>query len=229
MLDIFRKDINKKISYSQCGEDLIVEFLFNCLESDKKNGNYIDIGAHHPFYLNNTYIFYKKGWRGVNIDPLNMTVFNKKRPKDLNLDIALGRESGEKDFFVMDAEALSTLNPEAVDNNLKFSHHLKRIKKTNVLSVKDFLKKYNISHNLDILSIDIEGDSFFIIKDFFDERVIPKILICETVFYNPNLIDAQKNYNLIKNITTLGFRVYADTFINTIFIYDKFFKKNIKN
>jgi hypothetical protein len=34
----------------------------------RKSGFFIDIGAHHPFRYSNTYMFYKKGWRGINID-----------------------------------------------------------------------------------------------------------------------------------------------------------------
>lgn len=57
----------KKISYSQCGEDLIVSFIFNRLGI--LNPNYIDIGAHHPYKLSNTAFFYESGSRGINIEP----------------------------------------------------------------------------------------------------------------------------------------------------------------
>ena len=35
---------------------------------DKKNGFYIDVGCFHPLDRNNTYLLYKKNWRGINID-----------------------------------------------------------------------------------------------------------------------------------------------------------------
>ena len=44
-----------KKSYSQCGEDLIVKFIFDILNI--KNPSYIDIGAHHPNYISNTALF----------------------------------------------------------------------------------------------------------------------------------------------------------------------------
>ena len=83
---IFRKDPNMlpNICYSQNGEDLILNrFLEN-----KKNGFYIDIGAHHPIRFSNTYLFYKKGWRGINIDamPGSMDLFNKIRSRDINIE-----------------------------------------------------------------------------------------------------------------------------------------------
>jgi glycosyltransferase involved in cell wall biosynthesis len=56
-----------KISYSQCGEDIIIDFLLTWLKI--KNPTYLDIGANDPVKLSNTYYFYKKGSRGVLIEP----------------------------------------------------------------------------------------------------------------------------------------------------------------
>jgi hypothetical protein len=55
----------EKVSYSQCGEDILIDFVFKQLKIE--NPSYLDIGAHHPFHLNNTYYFYKNGSSGVNI------------------------------------------------------------------------------------------------------------------------------------------------------------------
>ena len=46
------------VSYSHEGEDIVLSNLF----SGKKQGFYIDVGAHHPKRFSNTYLFYKKGW-----------------------------------------------------------------------------------------------------------------------------------------------------------------------
>jgi len=52
------------------GEDV---FVNNYLK--KKIGFYVDVGAYHPLELNNTYLLYKKGWNGINID-INSTHIN---------------------------------------------------------------------------------------------------------------------------------------------------------
>ena len=64
-----KNELSKKpewanISYSQEGEDLILERFFE----GKEIGFFVDIGAHHPMRFSNTYIFYLKGWRGINVD-----------------------------------------------------------------------------------------------------------------------------------------------------------------
>ena len=57
----------------------------------KLTGFYVDIGAHHPKRFSNTYIFYQRGWRGINIDakPGTKEVFNKLRPRDINLEVPI--------------------------------------------------------------------------------------------------------------------------------------------
>ena len=53
-----------KKTYSMDQEDLaILEYVEN-----KKNGFYVDVGAHHPLQRNNTYLLFKKGWSGINVD-----------------------------------------------------------------------------------------------------------------------------------------------------------------
>ena len=53
-----------KKSYSISGVDLIIDRIFK----KKKTGVYIDIGCNHPIKYNNTYLLYKRGWNGINID-----------------------------------------------------------------------------------------------------------------------------------------------------------------
>lgn len=75
-------------SYSQEGEDMILSRIFG----DKKNGFYVDVGAHHPFRFSNTYLFYKRGWLGINIDamPGSMRLFDRFRKNDINIESAIG-------------------------------------------------------------------------------------------------------------------------------------------
>ena len=72
-----------KISYSQFEEDLFLKSYFK----NKKIGFFIDIGCHHPFKGNNTYLLYKSGWTGINIDlnQLSIDLFNIARPRDKNI------------------------------------------------------------------------------------------------------------------------------------------------
>ena len=46
-------------SFSQCGEDLIVNYIFNLRGISLPS--YLDIGANHPYFISNTALFHKKG------------------------------------------------------------------------------------------------------------------------------------------------------------------------
>ena len=65
LIKVFIKSLtHKKISYSYGGVDLLILDIFK----NQKKGYYLDIGCAHPIKNNNTYLLYKKGWNGVNID-----------------------------------------------------------------------------------------------------------------------------------------------------------------
>jgi hypothetical protein len=81
----YRWDSWQRSSWSQEGEDLILARIFG----DKPDGFYVDVGAHHPKRFSNTYYFYRRGWRGINIDamPGSMLAFNRLRPSDINIEL----------------------------------------------------------------------------------------------------------------------------------------------
>lgn len=81
---------HSKISYSQSAEDIQIESIFGALGIQKPT--YIDIGAHAPVYLSNTYLFYRKGSRGVCIEPNPHLYKNiqKNRKHDICLNMGVG-------------------------------------------------------------------------------------------------------------------------------------------
>ena len=72
-----------KESFAQCGEDLIIAYVFNALGRERIR--YLDIGAHHPTYLSNTHYFYLRGHRGVCVEPdaSLLQAFRRDRAGDL--------------------------------------------------------------------------------------------------------------------------------------------------
>ena len=100
------------ISYSQWGEDIIIDNLLG----RKKRGFYIDIGAYDPTRFSNTKRFYLRGWRGINVepDPVRIKKFHKERPGDINLNIGIADKSRVLNFFKFDPPTLSTFSLNAV-------------------------------------------------------------------------------------------------------------------
>jgi hypothetical protein len=106
-------------SYAQEGEDRV---LLRLLEPLKKSGFYVDVGAHHPVRFSNTYFFYLRNWHGINIDPLpgSMALFNRDRPRDINLELAIASEEQTLNYYMCNEPALNTFSPTlATERNQK--------------------------------------------------------------------------------------------------------------
>ena len=85
------------VSYAQNGED----FTLWCALHDVDAGTYIDIGAYDPDIDSVTRAFYDRGWSGINIEPVDAywKRLHRERPRDVNLPLAVGAESGELSHF----------------------------------------------------------------------------------------------------------------------------------
>ncbi len=218
--------IHRKDSFSQCGEDIIINHVFQQLNIQKPS--YIDIGAHHPFYLNNTAFFYLKGSKGINIepDPTLFSVFEKDRTNDINLNIGIGLENSESDFYVMSEPTLNTFIKAEAENAIKehSSYFIKDVIKLQIKPLQDVLEKYNQGKFPDFLSLDVEGLDELIISTINFEVHRPKVICVETISFSYSG-NGVKNQKLIDLIESKGYMVYADTNINTIFVDTKIWKR----
>ena len=102
MINFLRKlyyEKYSKKSYSASSVDLIIARIFR----NQKKGFYIDIGCNHPIKFSNTYLLYKKGWRGINIDADKESIvqFNKFRPNDISINIGISSKKGLENFLCL--------------------------------------------------------------------------------------------------------------------------------
>ena len=223
---LFKKEIKQKTifhdymknSFSQSGEDLIVEYLFNGLGISKPT--YIDIGAHHPFYMNNTFLFYLKGANGINIepDPHLFNSFISNRDKDVNLNIGISDIESESDFYIISTPTLNTFSLETAKSYEKEGDFkIIDTKKIKTSPVNTVIKDYFNNVFPDFLSLDAEGVDEMIIKSIDFENSYPKIICVETISFS-NTGNGIKNQSLIDYIVDKGYLLYADTNINSIFV-----------
>lgn len=208
----------QKKSYSQCGEDLIVKFIFDNLNIT--NPTYIDIGAHHPFYINNTALFYENGSVGINIepDPLLFRAFLEHRKKDKNLNIGISDTEDILDFYVISSPTLNTFSKEEAHNYEKEGDFkILNIEKIKVNTLSNVLTEFSNGIFPQFLSIDAEGIDELIIKGIDFEKNYPIVICIETISFSTTGNGA-KNTELIKFIEQKGYICYADTNINSIFV-----------
>ena len=177
--NVFRLYATK--SFSQEGEDLLLKRIFE----HKKNGFYIDVGAHHPFRFSNTYLFYKKGWKGINLDamPNSMKIFEKYRPRDINLEIPVGKDGEKLVYYIFNEPALNTFDKNRIEAIVSKSvYTLIREMEIQIRSLKSILDEYlPKGQNIDFMSIDVEGLDFEVLKSNDWKKYRPEILLVESL------------------------------------------------
>ena len=180
---------NKK-SFSQFGEDLFIAEFF----ANQKEGKYVDLGAFHPNRLSNTYLLFKKGWSGTNIDlnPITIDLFNLARKNDDNICCLMaGKENLLKDVYFEDWSAA---------NSITSNKNLSERKQMKTKTFESLIYK-----NFDFLNIDLEGHDYEILQTIDLRKFNPK-LICIEILENcsdkENIFDFLKqfNYSFIKNL-----------------------------
>ena len=209
-----------KLSYSQSGEDLIIRFVFDNLEI--KNPSYIDIGAYDPYEYSNTAIFYKDGSRGINLEPLpdQYQKFLIDRKEDINLNIAISDKTGETDFSIMPNKKLSRMvNYTGKDETSSVSQRsIIKIKTTTIMSV---LQNYCNKTLPDFLSIDTEGSDLQILKSIDYNYYSPHLICIETMTHSQKRGGSKKIDEIFDFLESKGYFVYANTYINSIFVRKK--------
>lgn len=211
-----------KVSYSQTGEDLIVKFILDSLKI--KHPKYLDIGTYHPKNINNTYLFYRNKGKGVCIeaDPLLHKKIKSKRRRDICLNVGIGIEdSDSSEFYIMTSKTLNTFSKEEAEKYVSFGNEkIEKIIKVPIVNINDIVEKY-FSNELNFVSLDIEGIDEQVIKSFNFNDKRPEVFCIETINYTENNSEA-KNEEIINFMKSKNYIVFADTYINTIFVdYEK--------
>ena len=167
--------LNKK-TYSLFGEDLAALKFFK----NEKKGFYVDIGCYHPTHINNTYLLYKKGWNGINIDvsQFSIDLFKFMRPDDLNYKCAVSETKKKVNlYYQKEHSQLTSINKLTAKKFIKG-----RLKKKiiNSYSLEEILSwgKYK-DYEIDFLDVDVEGADLQVLKGLNFPKRKPKLICVE--------------------------------------------------
>lgn len=203
-------------SYSQEGEDILLYRIFE----ECKSGFYVDIGAHHPKRFSNTYFFYKRGWRGINVEPNSdaIKLFKRYRSNDINVELGVSDQAGELTYFMFNEPALNSFDKDLSEKRASnTNYHIIGRKKIKVTRLDTILAKYlakNVS--IDIMCIDAEGYDLNILKSNDWELYRPKYLLVESLeTILPRIVNSPIHSYLIGR----DYDLFAKTF-NTLFYTD---------
>jgi FkbM family methyltransferase len=168
----------RKGSFAQHGEDRFLSEYFR-----GRTGRFLDVGAHEPFHLNNTYLLYRRGWTGVNVEPIPFLHrrLQRHRPRDVNLNAGLGRTEGELEFHELSPMVLATFDRGEMEALVASgTATLRASYRVPVLTLAGVARSHGMEGTaLDLLSIDTEGFEMEVLEGGDWERFRPELLVVE--------------------------------------------------
>lgn len=184
------------ISYAQNFEDVMIARLFDA----NYRGFYVDIGAAHPDFLSVTHHFYDQGWSGINVEPTFRfyPLLCEARPRDINLQCAVGNCPGRATFYEIPKVAEnSTLEP-AVADRLAATELTSTPHEVEVVRLSDLCALHVKGRTIDFMKIDVEGGELGVLQSGDWERFRPRLLVVEAVVVN----SSEENWQIWEPILT---------------------------
>jgi len=189
------------------------EFIINHFKG-KRNGVFIDIGAHDGITLSNTYILEKEyGWKGICIEPMIHQYKKLKENRNcITYNCAIYDNEDDQPFLILNYDGYPDMLSGIVkDMNLKQMSELmsesermgadRKIIKVPCRLLNKILEENNINY-IDVLSIDTEGAETKIIKSIDFNKITIDLIIYENGGkaneLRKFLID--KGFKMIKNL-----------------------------
>jgi FkbM family methyltransferase len=200
-------------SYGQEGEDLILKSLF----SKQKKGFFVDVGAHHPIRFSNTFLLYKLGWTGINLDamPGSMNLFNKWRRKDLNLEIAISDTDSILKYYAFKEPALNGFSVDLSEDRIRSGDELAFTKEIKTRTLASVLDQYvPPGTRIDVLSVDVEGHDLQVLRSNDWGKYRPTVLLVETLGHT---IEDHMQSEMYLFLKQFGYRFIAKTYSTSFF------------
>lgn len=188
--ELYYNKYSKK-SFSISSVDLILERIF----SNFKDGIYLDIGCNHPIKYNNTYLLFKKGWRGINVDLDSESIkqFNLMRKNDHNVNtLVTSKDNEEKNlYFYHERSAINTISKDLAE---KRENKPKKIIKLKGVSINTIIKDSPFQNKkINLLSIDIENYEFEALKEFNFAKYNVDVIVSEVTDIDSSKFELYNN------------------------------------
>jgi len=217
-----QEELTKYESYSQCGEDKIIEFLLSYMGEKNIGVSYLDIGCNDYKNLSNSYALYKKGIRGVLIDanPVYLDEIKIYRPEDIVLNCGIGAKNSEKmKFYILNTPGLDSFDLESIKEAQRQTPWIEIVDEIEVpvYTLDEIYEKYFASVPT-IVSLDVEGLEMDILKSTNFEKYRPYIFIIETIEYREKISVTNKRNDIIDFMQKNDYVEYSFTGVNSIFI-----------
>lgn len=165
------------------------------------------------------HIFYKRGWRGINIEP-NPDVsrlFQSARPRDINLQLGVSDTPGSMTYYQFDETALNTFDSEIVNSRLvKTDYKLISTREVDVARLDQILNNYLPTNTKpDYFSIDVEGFDLVVLKSNDWKRFRPTCVLVEEIGTS---VEDVMHSEIFKYMNEQQYLLVAKTYNTLIFL-----------
>lgn len=208
-------------SYSQEGEDLLLARIFEELQVE--TGFFVDIGAHHPKRFSNTYYFYRRGWCGINVDPMpgSKRMFERARPRDITVECGVGAKAGGLEYFSFNEPALNTFSATEARKKDVPPYRLVERLQIPVMPLGPLLDEHlPEGTRIDFMTIDVEGFDHEVIASNDWNRYRPRVILIELLNTRIEDVEAHPTSRLLH---AHNYRLFAKTLNTCFFVADEAF------
>ena len=209
----FKYDPDRKW-YGQKHEDSLLSIYLT-----EANGSYIDVGSGQPVIGNNTYFLYRRGWRGVLIDPItsNRILSRIFRPGDQFKQILVFPEAGVKRFYEMYPYEFSSVYPEMIRDAEKKDAVLIRAHDLPSINLNSLTYKV-MPLDPFVMSIDIEGADFKVLSSLDFTNFSPRVICVE---HSASPVDVQEN-DLVEFLYSKKYKAVGRTSLSSVLVHESF-------
>lgn len=196
---------------------------------DKRNGFFVDVGAHNGISDSNTYVLEKDyDWDGICVEANPLVRSFQELEKNRNctcVNVAISDKDGEVEFVARGRRSqLSGIYDENSDPQIKEQvdkgHSTIKIPSLSLLSL---LEKYNAPKEIDYLSLDTEGSEWTILNSFDFSKYNIKTITVEHNYFEDGSWCSKNGYDMV-NIRSLLLR-NGYKYIKTVVADDWYIKE----
>lgn len=202
-----------KKSYSQFAEDLLIQLFLRDQVVEKF---YVDVGCHHPRRGSNTFLLYQKNWNGllVDLEKEKVLACQLARPRDKVILAAVSDKEQLVDIY--SPKKFSTNTTINVDGVVDKDGYVK-IGEIQTRTLNSILDEIKAPKNFALLSIDVEGVDFQVLKSINLNEYRPHV-ICIECWESSDGIAAIIAGDIYQHLIKQGYELKAWLGLSTIFV-----------
>jgi len=183
----------------------------------KRNGVFVDIGAHDGITYSNTYVLEKElGWTGICVEPMPIQYKSLEENRNcITYNCAIYNKNGSEKFILLEDDIYGYPNMlSGITKEMSVVHwkHIlfecidkKEVKRKQIIVetkvLNEILEEHKI-YEIDFLSVDVEGAELKIISSINYDKFHIKVIVFENGESTPHTRDflKSKNFSFYKRL-----------------------------